>query len=427
MVSTLFRSINVYTKPKILAILFLGFSSGLPLALVFSTLSVWLAEEGVSRTTIGLFAAAGTPYTLKFLWSPFIDSYRIPFLCKWLGRRRGWMVFSQACLAIAIIMMGFANPVASPLWVAIMALIVAFMSATQDIVIDAYRVELLDEEDQGDGAAMIVFGYRIGMLVSGAGALFLAEFYGWHSAYFIMGCLVSIGFITVMMTGEPEKETAIQQQMEQTYKETNYLVHFKKAILNPFKDFIKQNNWLLILLFVIAYKLGDAFAGIMTNPFFVELGFTKTEIASVNKIFGFVAVIAGSFIGGFLVKYVGLIRSLWICGILQMVTNLMFVLLAYTGHQFDLFVITIALENLAGGMGTAAFVAYLSSLCNIYYTATQYALLSSLASVGRTWLSASSGWIVDMVGWQMFFSYTVLAAIPGLLLLRILSTKLMRN
>lgn len=421
------QNLSIYAKPKILAILLLGFSSGLPLALVFSTLSVWLAEEGVSRTTIGLFAAAGTPYTLKFLWAPLVDHFRLPWLHRVLGRRRSWMMLSQVLLMGAFVVMGGSDPASDPLATAMVAVAIAFLSATQDIVIDAYRVELLEEEDQGAGAAMVVFGYRVGMLVSGAGALFLAEYHGWDAAYMGMALLMLVGFVTVFITGEPAKSLAIEA--ENALKTAGYSMigHIKHAVIHPFVNFMERTDWWLILLFIIAYKFGDAFAGVMTNPFFIELGFTKTDIASVNKIFGFVAVVSGAFIGGFIVKYLGLIRSLWVCGILQMLTNLLFVAMANIGYDYPLFVVTIVFENLAGGMGTAAFVAYLSSLCNLQYTATQYALLSSLASVGRTWLSASSGWVVDSIGWQLFFTSTVFAAIPGLLLLLYLSPKRIRR
>lgn len=415
-----YPTIGLYTNPKVLAVFFLGISSGLPLALVLSTLSIWLAEEGVSKTAIGLFAAITTPYAIKFMWSPLVDQMPIPFLTRFLGRRRGWMVFTQACLAASLIALGLTNPSENAWLTALCALIVSVSSATQDIVIDAYRVEILEEKQQGAGAAMIVFGYRIGMLISSAGALFIAEYMGWFMAYAVMASFIAIGFVTVMITGEPEYQNNEKQDDKaesSIQRAKDWLV---RAVVNPFSDFMGRSGWITILLFIVLYKLGDAFAGVMTNPFLVEIGFSKVEIASVVKTFGFVAVMAGAFIGGVLVNKWGIIKSLWVCGILQMLSNLMFLLQAKVGYNIEVLAAVIAVENLSGGMGTTAFVAYISSLCNKRYTATQYALFSSLASVGRTWLSASSGWFVDSIGWINFFILSTVIAVPGLLMLILL-------
>ncbi len=417
-----FPTIALYTNPRVLAVLFLGIASGLPLALVLSTLSVWLTEEGVSRTAIGFFAVVTTPYALKFLWSPLIDQLPLPFLTKLLGRRRGWMIFTQICLAASLVGLGLSHPAANPLYTAILAFLVAISSASQDIVIDAYRVEILEDEQQGAGAAMIVFGYRVGMLISGAGALFLAQYYGWFITYAVMAMFVGVGVVTVMLAGEPE--TGLPEAPILAPQTRALFVRieewFVRAVINPFTDFMKRQGWVVILLFILLYKLGDAFAGIMTNPFLIETGFSKVEIATVVKTFGFVALMLGSFIGGAMVSKLGMIKSLWICGILQMASNLMFVAQVYAGYNIEVLGVTIALENLSGGMGTTAFVAYISSLCNVRYTATQYALFSSLASVGRTWLSASSGWFVDQMGWSSFFVFSTVIAIPGLLMLILL-------
>jgi PAT family beta-lactamase induction signal transducer AmpG len=441
---------DLYVHPNLIAVFFLGIASGLPLALVFSTLSVWLAEVGVSKTAIGLFATITTPYALKFLWSPLVDQMPIPFFTKVLGRRRGWMVFSQICLALSIVALGLTSPQDNAWYTALFAFIVSIASATQDIVIDAYRVEILEEKQQGAGAAMIVFGYRVGMLISGAGALFLAHYIGWFVAYAAMAVIVGIGFITVMLTGEPDsvyssislsrlrgrgREGANSTQKNEFLKSPHpnplpqgegasvkYGINdwLANAVINPLTDFMSRSGAVTILLFILLYKFGDAFAGVMTNPFLVEMGFSKVEIATVVKTFGFAASMIGAFIGGILVHKWGMLKSLWVCGILQMLSNLMFLLQAQIGYNVELLSVVIAIENLSGGMGTTAFVAYISSLCNKNYTATQYALFSSLASVGRTWLSASSGWFVDILGWVEFFALSTIIAIPGLVMIILL-------
>ena len=409
---------TLYFQPKLIAVLLLGFSSGLPLALTGSTLLTWLPEAGVNITTVGLFAAIGTPYALKFLWSPLIDGMHIPFFCRYLGRRRGWMVFTQIILIISIFGLGASDPSVNPLITAFWALCVAFASASQDIVIDAYRIEILDESQQGAGAAMVVSGYRIGMLVAGAGALILADHVGWLIAYAAMAACMSVGIITVLITGEPKKKTSEEAVSSVS---GNIVLRIEKwftsHVIGPFSDFMKHPAWWLILLFVIFFKFGDAFAGVMTNPFLVTIGFSKTEIATIVKTYGLVATFAGLFLGGVLNQRVGIIPSLWVTGIFQMLSNLMFAVQAKVGYSVLFLSATISIENLAGGMGTAVFVAYLSSLCNVSYTATQYALLSSLAAFGRTWLSASSGWFVSQMGWVHFFILSTAVAVPGLLLL----------
>lgn len=418
-----FRSLSVYLHPKLLAVFFLGFSSGLPLALTGSTLSVWLTEIGVNLTTIGIFAAISTPYALKFLWAPFIDHIQIPFL-KPLGRRRSWMLLSQAALILFIVLLGYTDPYETPWQTAFFALMVAIASATQDIVIDAYRVELLDDKQQGAGAAMSVFGYRVGMLISGAGALFLAEEYGWPTIYQCMAACIGIGIVTVLITGEPLRcaQLSFLENAKMAREKTERLRGwFKHAVIDPFADFLQRRYALIILLFVVFFKFGDALAGVMTNPFLIETGFTKSEIAMIVKTYGFFATLAGTFTGGVLVYRYGMVKSLWVCGILQMLSNLMFAVQATIGYDTAVLAFTIGVENFAGGMGTAAFVAYLSSLCNISYTATQYALLSSLASVGRTWLSTVSGFLVEQMDWFYFFLFSTAAAIPGLILLKLLN------
>jgi len=421
---------RVYADRRVLSLLFFGFSSGLPLALTFGTLSLWLAEVGVSKTTIGLFALMGVPYTFKFLWSPVVDRADIPYLGRRLGRRRSWAVVTQTALMVTITGLGATDPVAQPGVTAILALLVAFFSATQDIVIDAYRVEILEERQYGAGAATIVLGYRLGMLVSGAGALYLASFVSWYATYGLMAVLMSVGLVTVLVNPEPavrqSRESAEQEARIARYLEARPHLGSKwarvaawvyGAVVGPFAEFMSRRGWVLVLLFILLYKFGDALAGVMGNPFYVELGFTKIQIASISKAFGLAATIFGGIVGGVLVSRIGIIKSLVVCGILQMVSNLMFALLAVVGADSVVLSLTIAVENLSGGMGTAAFVAYLSSLCNVAYTATQYALLSSFMAFGRTLLSSSGGWLADQMDWVSFFVLTTAAAIPGLILL----------
>jgi PAT family beta-lactamase induction signal transducer AmpG len=424
------RSAAVYADRRVLAILFLGFSSGLPLALTFGTLSIWLVEEGVSKTAIGLFALVGAPYTFKFLWSPLVDRLTLPFFTRRFGQRRGWTILTQLALMAAIFGLGSVTPSHSPMMTAFLALLVVFCSASQDIVIDAYRVEILTERQYGAGAAMIVLGYRIGMLVSGAGALYLSSFFGWHVTYAVMAGLMIVGIGTILVNPEPER-LASRESARLESRISEYLAarpHLRgitarifawvsTAVVAPFAEFMGRRGWLMVLLFILLYKFGDALAGVMSNPFYIELGFTKIEIANISKAFGLAATISGGVIGGMIVSRLGIIKSLFICGILQMISNLVFVLQAMAGHNLTMLVLTIGIENFSGGMGTAAFVAYLSSLCNMAYTATQYALLSSFMAFGRTMLSSSGGWLADNMNWVAFFIVTTIAALPGLVLL----------
>ncbi len=413
MLQRILPALSVYFHPKLIAVLFLGFVSGLPLALTASTLSVWLTEAGVDFTTIGLFAAVGIPYSFKFLWSPIVDGARIPVLGRLLGQRRSWMIATQIALMAIIVALGMNDPVTNIWLTAILAFSLAALSATQDIVVDAYRVELLTSDQQASGAAVTQLGYRIGMLTSGAGALFLAEATNWQVTYAVMAAFLVVGMITAFFAGEPAASN------NNTPKESAS-EWFTHHVINPFVDFGKHQAWVLILLFILFYKFGDAFAGVMTNTFLISLEFTKSEIATVVKGVGLLALFVGLFIGGGMVKYLGYMRSLWIAGILQMLSNLIFIAQAHMGHDVWFLAVTISVENLCGGIGSAVFVGYISNLCGVGYTATQYALLSSLASVGRTFLSTPSGWFVTQLGWVKFFVLSTFLAIPGLVLLFIL-------
>jgi PAT family beta-lactamase induction signal transducer AmpG len=407
-------AVAVYRERRLIIVFLMGFASGLPFLLSAATLSIWLTEAGVSLTAIGLFALVGTPYNLKFLWAPLIDRVPLPWLSTRLGRRRSWMILIQLGLMASIIALGMSKPQISPAVTAFLALCVAFFSASQDIVIDAYRIEILDEDQQGAGAAMTQAGYRFGLLASGAGALYLATYMTWSHVYAIMAALLLVGFVTALCAPAPKD----QRVDENAASGPGHWL--RVTIVEPFVEFFQRNNpgvALLILTFILLYKFGDAFAGVMANPFYIKVGFSKMEIANVSKIFGVIATLTGVFTGGLIVKRYGILRSLLYCGLLQMLSNLMFAAQAAIGADVRFLFLTIGIENLSGGMGSAAFVAYLSVLCNTAYTGTQYALFTSFMAFGRTWLSASSGWIAEQTDWVTFFVISTFVAIPGLLLL----------
>jgi PAT family beta-lactamase induction signal transducer AmpG len=407
----LLESLGLYLHPRILAIFFLGFSSGLPLLLTLSTLDIWLSKAGIDKTVIGLFAFVGIPYSLKFLWAPLIDQLSLPLFTRLFGRRRGWAILTQLCLMGAIFMMGQTDPTTNLFMTGVYAIIVAFCSASQDIVIDAYRVEILQKPQYGAGAGMIVAGYRVGMLMAGAGALYFASYYDWSTVYTIMAAFIGVGLITILLSSEPETGIDIRRQ---NMPFVHWVGH---AVVDPFKDFVRRPGWAQILLFIILFKLGDAMLSKMASPFYIEMGFSLKEIANISKLYGTGATILGGMIGGVVVYRLGIIKGLWITGILQVLSNLVFAYQASVGHDVPTLAVTIGVENLSGGMGTAVFVAYLSSLCHVAYTATQYALLSALMSVPRTVLTAGSGYVAESVDWVTFFVFTALVAIPGLLLL----------
>ncbi len=422
--------LSVYGDRRVLAILFLGFSEGLPLALTGSTLNVWLREEGVSKTGIGLFALVTLPYALKFLWAPLIDRLRLPVLTRLFGRRRGWALVTQAGLIVALLGLSATDPGTQLWWTALFAVAVAFCSASQDIVVDAYRVEVLDENRQAAGAAVLVLGYRFGMLAAGAGALFIAEFHGWRVAYEAMAALVLVGMVTILVNREPnvavtpeslerERQVAawLAARPHLSGRMARLLAWLYGAVVAPFAQFMSRRGWVVMLAFIATYKLGEVLAGVMSAPFYVDLGFSKAEIAAVTKLFGLWATIIGGLLGGLLVGRVGVLHGLMVGGVLQMVSNISYVMLAWAGHDVSALAVTVAVENVCGGIATAAFVAYLSSLCNVAYTATQYALLSSFYKLGGDLFGASSGWLADRMDWVSFFLLSMAGAVPALLLL----------
>ena len=407
------HSIAPYTERRVLLILPLGFASGLPLLLTFSTLSAWLATAGVSRAAIGAFALVGTPYAFKFLWSPLIDRLPPPIP---LGRRRGWGVAIQLALIAATLALGACQPKHDLTLMGALALLVAFLSASQDVVIDAYRVEILTPEQQGPGAAMIQTGYRIAMLVSGAGALIIAARYGWFASYFTMAALLGVGMLVFILG--PEPTTLPEAQPHIAARGWDALRDWlATAVVGPFADFMRRPTWLAIVLFIVGYKLGEAMAGVMAMPLYISLGFSLNEIAAVSKLVGFVATIAGALVGGVVTSKLGVMRALILCGILQSAGNLFYVLQAVGGHRLDYLALCVAAENLTGAMAGTALVAYLSGLCSPAFTATQYALLSSLAAVGRTLVASSGGVLADKLGWVPFFLLTTVVTIPALVLL----------
>jgi PAT family beta-lactamase induction signal transducer AmpG len=412
-------SLRVYREPRLIAILMMGFASGLPLALTGATLSLRLADIGVSLTAIGLFTLVRFSYSCKFLWSPLIDRLPIPLLTVRLGRRRGWALALQGALALAILGLGLTDPRADPFSTALAAVVVAFLSASQDIVIDAYRIELLRPEEQGAGAAATQWGYRFGMLASGAGALYAASFDGWTFAYALMAALMLVGMVTVWLTPEPAVAPGLARLPGESPAQ-RLGAWLGGAVLAPFADLVARNGaggLTLVLSFTVLYKFGEAVAGTMSNPLYVILGFTKVEIATVAKVYGVGATLAGVALGGVLVMRLGVLRALFVSGVLQMLSNLMYMLQVWAGHDVPVLTLTIGTENLTNGMGSAAFVAYLSGLCNAAFTATQYALLSSLAMISVNVLSASGGFLADQLGWTPFFLLTTVACLPGLALL----------
>jgi PAT family beta-lactamase induction signal transducer AmpG len=400
------QALRVYGNPRLLAILAMGFASGLPLALTGATLQVWLAEAHVSLVDIGLFALVGIAYSVKFVWSPLIDRMPLPWLTARLGQRRSWSIAIQLALACAIAALGASDPVSDVWRTAALAALVAFLSASQDIVIDAYRIELLDADEQGAGAAATQWGYRFGVIASGAGAMALAELFGWPRAYLVMASLVGVGLVTVLLTPEPAHPREREAHSARSF--------LREAVLRPFAEFSSRPRWGVILLFVVLYRFGDALAGGMSSAFYVQLGFSKLEIASVVKIFGVLATMAGIAAGGALVFRSGIPRALLGAGVFAALSNFAFTALAYAGHDLTALGAVVAVENFTSGLVSAAFVAYLSELCNAEFTATQYALLSSLAATGRTVLASSAGWLAELLGWPLFFAATALAALPGL-------------
>jgi PAT family beta-lactamase induction signal transducer AmpG len=405
-------AVAAYTDPRVLQVLALGFASGLPLLLTYSTLSAWLATAGVRRAAIGTFALVGTPYAFKFLWAPLMD--RIPPPLP-LGRRRGWGISIQILLMGAVLALGLCNPKRNLPVMAALAVLVAFLSASQDIVIDAWRVESLNKDQQAPGAAMIQSGYRIGMLASGAGGLFIAAYAGWFAAYATMAALLGVGLLVFLFGPEPKVAAAIRDETGSGWHALRHA--FATAVIGPFRDFMRRPLWLVILIAIFGYKMGEAMAGVMSTPLYISLGFTLPEIAAASKIFGFFSIVIGALIGGVVTTRFGIRRSLILCGVLQSIGNLFFVLQAVGGHRIGYLALCVTAENLTGAMAGTALITWLSSLCSPAFTATQFALLSSLASLSRTVIASSGGALSEKIGWVRFFLLTSVIGLPVLLLI----------
>ena len=386
---------------RMLIALLMGFSSGLPLLLTGSVLQAWLKDGGIDLTRIGLFALVGLPYTLKFLWSPLFDRYALP-----LGRRRGWMALMQLSVAGALLLLSMTQPAADHLWLVMLAgLLVTFFAASQDIVIDAYRRESMAESELGLGSALYVNGYRVGMLLAGGGGLILADWMSFEAMYRLMAVFMAACVVVTLLAPEPPLPEGRPRNL-------------REAVILPFRDYFSRDGAWLILAFILLYKLGDTMASAMTTPFYLDLGYSKTEIGAVVKLFGFWATLAGGTLGGLWILRAGMHRALWLFGFGQMISTFGFVVLAQLPPSEVALAAVVAIENLTAGMGTAAFVGFMAALTDRRFTATQYALLSSLMGVPRVLLSAPTGWLAQTLGWSGFFLLCVLIAIPGLLMLR---------
>jgi PAT family beta-lactamase induction signal transducer AmpG len=393
MLKTIFSS-------RMLVAFIMGFSCGLPLLLTLSVLQAWMKEEGVDLTVIGMMTLVGLPYTLKFLWAPFLDRFTLPLF----GRRRGWLLVTQLALMGSIVGLGNTDPVSNPWVVAFAAFLVTFFSASQDIVVDAYRREDLSDEELGLGSSLYINGYRIGMLLASGGGLIMADHMPFSMVYAVMAAAMLPGILTTLLAPEPRTTMGTPETM-------------KDAVIDPLVEYFSRNGALWILAFVLLYKIGDTMASAITTPFYLELGFSKTEIGAVVKLFGFWATVIGSLIGGVLMIRLGINHSLWIFGLLQALSTAGFAFLARVGYSVPTLSGVIGFENFSSGMGTAAFVAFMASITNKKFTATQYALLTSLMGVPRVVASAPTGFLAKHLGWETFFIFCTLIAIPGMLLL----------
>ncbi len=384
---------------RMLVALIMGFASGLPLLLTKGVLQAWMKKEGIDLSLIGLTNLLAIPYSVKFIWAPFLDRYTISFF----GRRRGWLLIAQTALTLSILGMGLANPKDTPLMLVAAALMVTFFSASQDIVVDAYRREDLADEELGMGSALYVLGYRIGMLLSSGGGLIMADYMSFNMVYIIIAACMLPAIVTTLLTPEPRVAERPVTMVE--------------AVIAPLVEYFRRREALWMLAFILLYKIGDIMAGNITTPFYMDMGFSLTEIGAITKLLGFWAVIGGASLGGAMMLRLGINRSLWIFGFLQAISTAGFAVLARIGHSIPALSAVIGFENISAGMGTAAFMAFMASITNKKFTATQYALLTSFMAFGRDVLSAPTGFLAKTLGWENFFIACVLAAVPGMLLL----------
>ncbi|HSH88841.1 MAG TPA: AmpG family muropeptide MFS transporter [Ramlibacter sp.] len=414
-------TLRVYLEPATARMLFLGFSAGLPLLLVLGTLSFWLREAGIDRTTIGYLSWVGLAYAFKWAWAPLVDRMPIPILSRLLGRRRAWLLFAQAVIATGLVGMALSDPKLSLEAIVWCALLVAFGSATQDIALDAFRIESADMERQAALAAAYQTGYRLAMIWAGAGVLWIAarsevanaanyQHAAWQTAYLVMAASMAVGVLTVLLSPEPARRVLPPAR--------NAAAWLREVLVEPFADFLRRYKWqaALILSLIAVYRISDIVMGIMANPFYVDMGYTKDEVAAVTKIYGVIMTLAGAFIGGALSMRFGVMRVLMLGAVLSAASNLLFAWLGARGHDVTALVFVISADNLSSGIASAAFIAYLSSLTNVNYSATQYALFSSMMLLLPKWLAGFSGKYVDAFGYINFFSATALLGVPVLLL-----------
>lgn len=422
------QALRIYLKPRVLVMFFLGFSAGLPYLLVFTTLTAWLRDYGVSRTAIGFFAWVGITYSIKVFWAPVIDTLRLPFLTRWLGKRRSWMLLAQLGIAAGLFGMSQVNPQLALVQVALLSLWVAFSSATQDVVIDAYRIEAVVPEYQAAMAANYIAGYRVALLVAGAGALYVAEWSNWSVSYMSMAMLVGVGIIATLLIAEPDharvkREAEVFQhawvdRMLGGGDHSRLWEWFVRAVCCPFLEFFQRNGRfaLVLLLFVGIFRLSDIAMGIMAYPFYLDLGFSKTDIAEIGKIFGFFCTVVGAYLGGVIVLRYGILRPLIVGAAMAAATNLLFAHLAQVGPDRAWLAVVISADNISGGFANAVFIAYISSLTNQAYTATQYALFNSLMTLPGKFISGFSGVVVDAQGYSLYFIYVAIIGTPAILL-----------
>lgn len=432
------EAFSVYLRPRVVTMLFLGFAAGLPFLLVFGTLFAWLSTAGISRSVIGFFSWVGITYSIKILWAPIVDRVPLPFLDRWLGRRRSWMLLAQIGIVVGLLGMAGIDPAQNITAIALFALLVAFCSATQDVAIDAYRIESVAKDIQGAMAAMYIGGYRLALLVAGAGALYLAKYSNWSFTYVVMAGFMLVGIVTVLIIREPaatingttrQREQRVIDFLENSAHLPNALrqpmAWFIGAVICPFTDFFQRNGSmaLIILLFISVFRISDITMGVMANPFYLDKGYTLIEIANITKFFGFFMTLAGAALGGILVVRFGIMRPLLLGAVMVASTNLLFAMLAGMEPNLIMLAVVISADNLSGGLATSAFIAYLSSLTNTAYTATQYALFSSLMTLFPKFIGGFSGVIVDAAGYSFFFVYAALVGIPAILLVLYLMQK----
>lgn len=406
------RSTSSLFNSQLWVIFLLGFSSGLPFLLTLSTLSFWLTESGVDKTTIGLFMLISLPYSLKFLWAPFLDRVQIPLLSTWFGQRRSWALLAQTGLILSIIALGYSNPSQSIMATACCACFVALFSATQDIVYDAYRIEIISDRNRGMAAALESVGFRFGMLASGAGALYLATLFDWQTAYHLMAMTMLIGVVTVLFMPEPHQEKVVILSPS-SRPLTQRLQAF---ILQPWRQFIHKQAFLNLILFIFCFKLADAILNSMSAPFLCDLGFSKAEFANVSKVFGITLMVVGGLLGGLMIKGMGTLNSVILSALLQGMSCLMFAIQAIVGYDYHVLMITVGAESLCSGLTSTVFIAYISGFCCQPHTATHFTLLYSIGSFARVAASAAAGWLADQCGWSLLFLLSALAVIPTITL-----------